>query len=119
MAWFQALVAGLIAAVPGPAVVVTENDPALPSGCRPAEVAHMLLERHPRLTEVIVGYANGLGQIEFRFGANGIGKGAVDCELRTFVALGAGPSDSPDIAPVCERPAYAPHAVLACVRHWR
>jgi hypothetical protein len=119
MAWLQAIVAGLMAAAPGPAVVVTEHDPSLPPGCRPAEVAQMLLARHPDLTEVIVGYAHGLGQIEFRFGRNGIGKGAVDCERRRFVALGAGPADPPRLPPVCERPGHAAGAVLACVRHWR
>jgi hypothetical protein len=66
MAWLQALLAPLIAAAPGPAVVVTDHDASLPSGCRPAEVARVLIARDPRLTEVIVGYANGLGQLELR-----------------------------------------------------
>jgi hypothetical protein len=39
MAWLHALIAGLIAAAAGPAVVVTDHDASLPSGCRPAEVA--------------------------------------------------------------------------------
>ena len=30
----------------------------------------MLIARDPRLTEVIVGYANGLGQVEFRLGGS-------------------------------------------------
>lgn len=119
MAWLQAIVAGLLAAAPGPTVVVTEDDPSLPSGCRPAEVARMLVARHPGLTEVIVGYANGLGQIEFRSEGNGIGKGAIDCERRRFVALGAGASHIRHMPPVCDRPAHAAGAVLACVRHWR
>jgi hypothetical protein len=90
MAWIHALIAGLIAAAPGPAVVVTDHDASLPNGCRPAQVARVLLARDARLTEVIVGYANGLGQLEFRLGGNLVGKGAIDCSQ-----------------------------VLACVRHWR
>jgi hypothetical protein len=96
---------------------VTEDDPSLPAGCRPAEVARVVMARDPRLTEVIVGYANGLGQIEFRLGRGVVGKGAVDCEERRIVAWGAGASDE-QLAPLC-RPAAATGAVLACVRHWR
>ena len=119
MAWIEALLAGLIAAAPGPAVVVTENDASLPSGCRPAEVARTVIARDPRLTEVIVGYANGLGHIETRFGANRVGKGAIDCEQRRIVAWGAGASHELGVPPLCKRPAYATDAVLACGRHWR
>jgi hypothetical protein len=119
MAWFHALIAGLIAAAPGPAVVVTDHDASLPSGCRPAEVARVLIARDPRLTEVIVGYANGLGQLEFRLEGNLVGKGAIDCEERRIVAWGAGASDERRVPRLCSRPAYASEAVLACVRHWR
>ena len=34
MAWIHALIAGLIAAAPGAAVVVTDHDASLPNGCR-------------------------------------------------------------------------------------
>ena len=119
MAWLQALLAGLIAAAPGPAVVVTDHDASLPNGCRPAEVARVLIARDPRLTEVIVGYANGLGQLEFRLGGNLVGKGAIDCEERRIVAWGSGASHERRVAPLCRRPAYASGAVLGCVRHWR
>ena len=118
MAWFQALVAGLFAAVPAPAgVLVTEDDPSLPRGCRPAEVARVVMARDARLTEVIVGYANGLGQIEVRLGRGVVGKGAVDCEERRIVAFGTGATHV-QLAPLCH-PAAATGAVLACVRHWR
>jgi len=119
MAWLQALLAALFAAAPTPAgVLVTEDDRSLPPGCRPAEVARVVMARDPRLTEVIVGYANGLGQIEFRMGARIVGKGAVDCEERRLVAWGAGASHEQQVPPLCERPAGATAAVLACVRHW-
>ena len=117
MAWVQALLAGLLAAVPAPGVLVTEDDPSLPSGCRPAEVARVVMAREPRLTEVIVGYANGLGQIEIRLGPGVSGKGAVDCEEGRIVVLGAGATHE-QLAPLC-RPPAATAAVLACVRHWR
>ena len=100
-------------------MVVTDHDASLPSGCRPVEVARVLIARDPRLTEVIVGYANGLGQLEFRLGGNLVGKGAIDCEQRRIVAWGAGASHELSAAPQCKRPAYARDAVLACVRHWR
>jgi hypothetical protein len=121
MAWLQALLAGLFAAaaLPAPAgVVVTEDDPSLPPGCRPADVARLARARDPRLTEVIVGYANGLGQIEFRLGGRRRGKGVVDCEERRIVAWGAGPSSGEPVVPLC-RPAGGTAAVRACVRHWR
>jgi hypothetical protein len=118
MAWLHALLAGLLAAVPTPGgVLVTEDDPSLPRGCRPAEVARLVMAREPRLTEIIVGYANGLGQIEFRVGRGVAGKGAVDCAEGRIVALGAGATHA-ELAPLC-RPAAATGAVLACVRHWR
>ena len=79
----------------------------------------MLIARDARLTEVIVGYANGLGQFEFRLGGNLVGKGAIDCEERRIVAWGAGASQELSAPPLYERPAYARDAVLACVRHWR
>jgi hypothetical protein len=118
MAWFQALLAGLFAAAPAPpGVLVTEDDPSLPRGCRPAEVARVVMAREPRLTEVIVGYANGLGRIEIRLGPGVIGKGALDCEDGRIVALGAGATHE-RLAPLCP-PAAATGAVLACVRQWR
>jgi hypothetical protein len=72
----------------------------LPSGCRPAEVARVLIARDPRLTEVIVGYA-------------------IDCVERRIIAWGAGASHERRVPPLCKRPAYVRDAVLACVRHWR
>ena len=71
-----------------------------------------------RLRAVIVGYANGLGQIEFRAApGRRIGKGAVQCEERRFAAVGLG-AEHPRIrmAPLCGR--RPGHAVLACVRDW-
>ena len=93
MAWFHALIAGLIAAAPGPTMIVTDHDASLPRGCRPAEVV--------------------------RLGGNLVGKGAIDCEERRIVAWGAGASHERRPPPLCTRPAYATDAVLACVRHWR
>jgi hypothetical protein len=117
MAWVEALLAGMFAVVSAPsAIVVTEDDAALPQGCRPAQIARIVKARDPRLTQVIVGYANGLGQIEFRLGPRIIGKGAVDCREGRIVAWGAGPSPEA-FASVCRAPA-ATTAVLACVRHW-
>jgi hypothetical protein len=43
-----------------------------------------------RLRAVIVGFANGLGQIEFRAAGRLEGKGAVDCKTRRLVAVGLG-----------------------------
>jgi hypothetical protein len=71
-----------------------------------------------QLRAVIVGYAHGLGQIEFRAAPGRlIGKGAVQCEERRFAAVGLG-AEHPGIrmAPLCGRPPG--QAVLACVRHW-
>ena len=96
---------------------MVEDDPSLPSGCRPAQVAHVVMARDPRLTEVIVGYANGLGHIEFRLGGRLAGKDAVDCEEGRIVAWGAGATHE-GLAPLC-RHAAATTSVLACVRHWR
>ena len=130
-------------------VVVTEDDPSLPRGCGPAEVAALLTElfdaisrgdrpaarallvdpamierlERPvagplRLSAVIVGYANGLGQIEFRAAPGRlIGKGAVQCEEGRFAAVGLGAEHSGiRMAPLCGR--RPGHAVVACVRDW-
>jgi hypothetical protein len=43
-----------------------------------------------RLVAVIVDFANGLGQIEFRAADRLVGKGAIDCETRKVVATGLG-----------------------------
>jgi len=115
---------------------------ALPSGCRPAEVASLLDElfdalnrghraaaaallvdremlamlerpaaRRPlRLQSVIVGFANGLGQIEFRAAGRLGGKGAVDCETRRLVAIGLG-AEHERMAPLCG-------GRRACARDW-
>ena len=48
-----------------------------------------------RLTAVSVGFGNGLGQIEFRAAGRLVGKGAIDCETRTFVAIGLGAEHEP------------------------
>ncbi len=63
-----------------------------------------------RLQGVIVGFANGLGQIEFRGAGRLQGKGAVDCETRRFVAIGLGAVHE-RMAPLCG-------GRLACARHW-
>jgi hypothetical protein len=130
-------------------VVVSEDDPSLPRGCRPAEIAGLLGElfdalnrghvdaaralvidpqmlpllerpaagRPLRLRAVIVGLGNGLGQIEFRAAGGLVGKGAVDCEARRFVAVGLG-VERARMAPLCGRRARGQGAPLACVRHW-
>ena len=72
-------------------------------------------DRPLRLRAVIVGFANGLGQIEFRATGRRIGKGAVDCETRRFVAIGLG-AEHERMAPLCGRPRG--DAALACVRNW-
>lgn len=68
-----------------------------------------------RLRAVIVGFAHGLGQIEFRAAGGLIGKGAVDCDARRFMAVGVG-AEHARMAPLCGRRTSA--VVLACVRHW-
>jgi hypothetical protein len=97
----------------GPAARALVVDPAMIERLeRPAA------GRSIRLRAVIVGYANGLGQIEFRAAPGRlIGKGAVQCEVRRFAAVGLGAEHSPiRMAPLCGR--RPGHAVLACVRDW-
>jgi hypothetical protein len=94
-------------------VVVNDRGSRLPSGCRPAEVARLLNEL--RLRAVIVGYANGLGQIEFRAAGRLHGKGAVDCETGRLVAVGLG-LERERMAPLCGRPHRPVAAALACAR---
>jgi hypothetical protein len=48
-----------------------------------------------RLTAVIVGFGNGLGQVEFRAAGRLVGKGAIDCETGRFVAIGLGAEHDP------------------------
>ena len=115
---FALLLSALLA---GP-VVVTGDDPGLPDGCRPAQ-AVQALRAHVgpaiRFDEVIVGYANGLGQIEMSATVAGLrahGKGAIDCHTRSVVAFGIGPEPEP-VARLC--PQARTHATVACVRHWR
>jgi hypothetical protein len=81
-----------------------------------------LIERpaggHPlRLRAVIVGYANGLGQIEFRAAGRLHGKGAVDCETRRLVAVGLG-LEREHMAPLCGPSQHPARATLACARDW-
>jgi len=63
-----------------------------------------------RLVAVIVGFANGLGQIEFRAANRLVGKGAIDCETRKVVAIGLG-AEHERMAPLCA-------GRRACARHW-
>ena len=63
-----------------------------------------------RLVAVIVGFANGLGQIEFRASDRLVGKGAIDCETRKVVAIGLG-AEHERMAPLCA-------GRRACARHW-
>ena len=63
-----------------------------------------------RLKAVIVGFGNGLGQIEFRAAGRLVGKGAVDCETRRIVAIGLG-AEHERMAPLCD-------GRRACARDW-
>jgi hypothetical protein len=63
-----------------------------------------------RLVAVIVGVGNGLGQIEFRAAHRLVGKGAIDCESRRFVAIGLG-AEQERMAPLCD-------GRRACARRW-
>lgn len=180
-------------AQPGP-VLVVGDDPSLPPGCRPRQVARLLQDfiiafnrgertaadfvvfgvapgggwysmsegaprnggrhfvardieslrryfaarhrRHERLQlrEVIVGYANALGQIEYKLTrraddlrrrgitTSGVeGKGAVDCERRRVVVWSMGMvSRDTETGRLCPRPATAEkQAAVACSRRWR
>jgi hypothetical protein len=120
--------------------VVVPDDLSLPAGCRPGSVAESVQAyvaaryrgaQRVWLREIAVGYANGLGQLEFKLarraagGPSGSsapdveGKGAYDCRRRMIVELGwgvVGPHSG--TSPLCGRP--APHGrPLACARHWR
>ena len=66
--------------------------------------------RSLRLVAVIVGFGNGLGQIEFRAARRLVGKGAIDCETRRLVAIGLG-AEHERMAPLCD-------GRRACARHW-
>jgi hypothetical protein len=113
----------LTALLAGP-VVVTEDDPTLPQGCHPAQVAQRLHAQvnAVHLNEMIVGYGNGLGQVELDGRAAGSrvhGKGALDCATGAIVAIGFGPEEG-RIARLCPPPPKPrTHATVACVRHWR
>jgi hypothetical protein len=172
-------------------VVVTQDDPALPGGCRPRRVAlrigaflaafnrgdgsaarfaapelgphggwysvseagrrHFVTARQSdlaryfvgrhrrgermRLLEVAIGFANGLGHIEFRIDRRaddlrrlGItttiayGKGALRCEDGRIVAwsmgMAAGRGDPHDGFEICPPPPTRVAAVIACARRW-
>jgi hypothetical protein len=112
------VVAALLATTP---VTVTEDDLTLPAGCRPSQAVRAL-QHHVgpavHFDEVIVGYANGLGQLEFSASAAGTlahGKGAMDCATGQIVAFGLGYGSERD-ARLC--PPARTHATVACVRHW-
>jgi hypothetical protein len=116
------LLVTLLATAP---VVVTDDDTTLPDGCRPAQVAETLHARFGtpavHVDEVIVGHANGLGQIEFSAtvaGRRAHGKGALDCPARSIVAFGMGPEPG-RIGPLCPPPPRRTRATIACARHWR
>jgi hypothetical protein len=77
-----------------------------------------------RLREVVVGYANSKGQIEFRLDrraddittTRAAGKGAIDCDRGRIIVWSVG------VAPggrICPRPARRTGEPVACVRHWR
>lgn len=107
----------------GPAPV-TREEVVLPVGCRPAEVAALVVRRlahdprRLRLLEVAVGFSNGLGQFALRAAAPaGVaeGKGAVDCEAHRIVAFSVGVIPPGELtAPVC--PAAPGSGPRACVR---
>jgi hypothetical protein len=118
----------------GSSIVVTEDDMRLPAGCRPGRVARLVSDAvdagnrgHAdrfRLAELIVGYANGLGQIEYKLTPPAEGKGAVDCEKGEIVVwTGARPRPvgaEQAVGPLCPRPdPPALDSAVACVRHWR
>jgi hypothetical protein len=104
-----------------------------------AKLAAYFARRHAhgermRLLELGVGFANGLGQIEFRVdrraddlrrlgvvGTLAHGKGAVDCSTRQVVvwSMGMATRRVPDFV-ICPRPRAARDAaVVACARRWR
>jgi hypothetical protein len=103
-----------------------------------AKLARYFARRHDhgermRLLELAVGFANGLGHIEFRVdrraddlrrlgvvGTIAHGKGAVDCSTRQVVvwSMGMPTRRVPDFL-VCRRRAAARHArTVACARRW-
>jgi hypothetical protein len=105
------------------------------------ELAEHLARRHDRgervrLLDLAVGFANGLGQIEFRLdrraddlrrlgvaGTIAIGKGAVNCDSGSIVVwsmgMPTGRDRHADLSP-CPRPPKPRGAVtVACARRWR
>jgi hypothetical protein len=181
------------ARLPDEGVVVTRDDPEMPSGCRPPRVAariaafleafnrgdgsaarfaapeltphgswysvtdgnprrggrHVVVERHSelvryfigrhrigermRLLEVAVGFANGLGHLDFRverraddlrgFGIRtniAYGNGAMRCEDGKIVAWGMGmpAGPNPPAFRICPRPPFRVAAIVACARRW-
>jgi hypothetical protein len=82
-----------------------------------ALLARPAASRPLRLRAVIVGYANGLGQIEYRAADRLLGKGAVDCETRRVVAIGLG-AEHERMAPLCGGRRPPDGTALACARHW-
>jgi hypothetical protein len=89
-----------------------------------------------RLVELAVGYANGLGQIEYRLerragdlrrlgitGTTALGKGAVDCEAGRIVVwsmgMPPGRGDAFIDADICPPPRARRAAIVACARRWR
>jgi hypothetical protein len=87
-------------------------DPAILTRLRRAATGRPL-----RLQAVIVGYGNGLGQIEFRAAGRLEGKGAVDCEARRLVAVGLG-REQTRMAPLCRHARRARGGAVACARRW-
>jgi hypothetical protein len=86
-----------------------------------------------RLLELAVGFANGLGQIEFRVdrraddlrrlgvvGTVAHGKGAVNCSTREIVVWSMGMATRPEPRfVICGRPRPALDGIVACARRWR
>jgi hypothetical protein len=104
-----------------------------------AKLAPYFARRHEhgermRLLELAVGFANGLGHIEFRVerraddlrelgvvGTVAHGKGAVNCSTRQIVvwSMGMPIRQVPDFV-ICRRPPAArDDVVVACARRWR
>jgi hypothetical protein len=104
-----------------------------------AKLAGYFARRHEhgermRLLELAVGFANGLGQIEFRVerraddlrrlgvvGRVAHGKGAVNCSTRQVVvwSMGMATRRQPDFVVCPRRRAAREDAVVACARRWR
>lgn len=65
-----------------------------------ARLKRAAADRPLRLTAVIVGFGNGLGQLALSAAGGLMGKGAVDCETRKLVAVGLG-AHHVRMAPLC------------------